>query len=111
MTDDETTHTPGPWQTQHTDTEGVEVVRQGSEEIVSWHIATVNGAAPDDLPPHPLKSATGANARLIAAAPDLLAAARRAEKVLSWVEDRPPTAQHEEVEALEALRDAIDKAT
>jgi len=50
-------------------------------------------------------------AELIEAATELLAAARKAEQVLSWVEDKPPTAQREEVEALEELRDAIDKAT
>jgi len=112
MTDDETTHTPSPWQIRHTDSA---LTRVGPPDE-GWDVAEVH--LPDGHMSTPIREVPAeshfrekANAKLIAAAPDLLAAARKAEDVLSWVEDEPPTAQREEVEALKGLRDAIDKAT
>ena len=50
-----------------------------------------------------------ANARLIAAAPTLLAAAVRAEAIMAVLRPRSDTAEY--LEAMHKLRDAIDKAT
>jgi len=103
MNDDETTHTPGEWESGITSAEDRRIAI----------ICGKNGRKlVDIIAEQPISAGEAeANAQLFLAARDLLEAAQKAEDVLSWVEDKPPTAQREEVEALESLRDAIEKAT
>lgn len=79
-------HTPGPWRVHVSRTDDLE------------YVVTNEG--------HKVAFPYGHNARLIAAAPDLLEAAKHAEEILSLY-----VAQTGEPgEALEALRIAITKA-
>ncbi len=81
-------HTPGPW-INH---DGI--IRDNSPE--GWLVATCRFNPKDD-----------ANARLIAAAPELLAAALKAESLLTQLIER---GVYLEPGALRELRDAIAKA-
>lgn len=109
-------HTPGPWEVRNlTDvfTQLGAQCRDGraADSNDGWHVADcragktfVNGQEVD------LRAAEEyANARLIAAAPDLLAAAFYAEKVIDilWVSHHANRSDA----ALEQLRTAIAKAT
>lgn len=93
-------HTPGPWSLSYDDRPDME-----------WNIHVVQADAThltvcfmtSDGP-------SEANAKLIAAAPELLEAARKAEAVLArgkWLDTSPDP----EAVALRELRAAIDKAT
>ena len=97
-----TQHTPGPWMVRHdflcsdkTLTVGVAAVNIGSESgAVAWPTGT-NEA--QEL----------ANARLIAAAPDLLDALKEARRCLAWACEQRPEFQAER----NAVDAAIAKAT
>lgn len=69
-------HTPGPWLTEGG------LIKDAQREI----LATVHGAGfyPDD----PGKEVGNVNARLMAAAPDLLAALKRLESRIGWCDSR-----------------------
>lgn len=88
-------HTPGPWHSG-TDRNGAPFVIAGGVEKIAncWHPVSGDGYA---------------NARLIAAAPDLLEAARAAYKVIDilWVSHHANRSD----DALEKLRAAIDRAS
>ena len=79
-------HTPGPW-TQH----GIYISKDGND--YEYPVASVSTIIPDDE--------AWANARLIAAAPDLLAALESLEKMTS---DLPLPSVHN------VIRAAIEKA-
>jgi hypothetical protein len=90
------THTPGPWTVFHGKQGQIEIDQdgeRGAPSLASVHFPS-NGLG---------KEINDANARLIAAAPDLLKAARSA---VDWMDDgighKPPF--------LDALRAAIAKA-
>lgn len=63
----ETPHTPGPW--------GIERARDSDSVLIYQHGSDGMGVVAA-VWPHPFKGVTAANARLIAAAPELLAALR-----------------------------------
>ena len=97
-------HTPGPW-SFHWETEKQEwaiVVDKNSRVIANVNTET----APDIFcAPANQKMPAVANAQVIAASPDLLAAAEAAEL---WIATLPHTQGEEEV--IEALNAAIAKA-
>ena len=89
-----TKHTPGPWE-----------MNVGQDGAVVYHpdqgtIADI----PMDLSAHPH------NARLVAAAPDLLEVLVEAEKIIADFDDRDELAS-EDVGVLKSIRAAIAKAT
>lgn len=99
-----TTHTPGPWRVE----EGLdpmlqayypEVVADGKEAGHTRYVARLFGTNPDVRPE------TDANARLIAAAPALLAACREA-----LTEYESNDCDPDYCTAMTALREAIAKA-
>lgn len=90
-------HTPGPW-----------IWTDDPNDGCCWTHNVQTQARNADLPEYPLAKVADvsgeANARLIAAAPDLLAAA---EALLAVLEsDKPVTSR----EAYVALKDAVEKA-
>lgn len=91
-------HTPGPWEVL----EGLRTVVRGAGR---QKIAEITVPYGDDLRGHIL---TKANARLTAAAPDLLAALDRAEAFIAGFED--DETQEGVAEMLAAIRAAIAKA-
>ncbi len=101
------THTPGPW-TVKTHTSWSDLVVYASYSLGQWPICSLNKRATDKQSNHPEIEGPMqvANARLIAAAPDLLAA-------LEGIIDLA-TAHDYETEKMEAIvvaRAAIAKAT
>lgn len=90
-------HTPGPWSlnTQYADTE----IRGPAESGVLIAVMSPWGVAADEPSPQ------HANSRLIAAAPDLLAAAQAAWNCIA---ELPPTQAR--VEVAQMLQTAIEKA-
>lgn len=77
-----TPHTPGPWEIRHesTDPEWAVVVATGGRIV-----ANVNAETGPDIPPLvSTKMPRDANARLIAAAPDLLEALQRTVEALEY---------------------------
>ena len=76
-----TTHTPGPWHYQGVGS-GYEITARTSlgAKFAGYHIATVIKDSPGFEPVS--RETTEANARLIAAAPELLAALEHAEHYL-----------------------------
>ena len=100
-------HTPGPWTYESDHTHRQFNIRMLGHLIGTRHICTVN-----DLPPHVLanrdQSTAEANARLIAAAPAMLAALDRAEAFISGFED--DDTQEGVTEMLAAIRAALANA-
>lgn len=104
-------HTPGPWTYEGDHTHRQFNIRMLGHLIgvrdEAKHICTVN-----NLPPHVLanrdQATAEANARLITAAPDLLAALDRAEAFIAGFED--DDTQDGIPEMLAAMRAAIAKA-
>lgn len=104
-------HAPGPWTYESDHTHRQYNIRMLGHLIgtraEAKHICTVN-----NLPPHVLanrdQSTAEANARLIAAAPDLLAALDRAEAFISGFED--DDTQEGVTEMLAAIRAALANA-
>lgn len=99
-------HTPGPWE--------VGSAAEGSslhmDRMVYCDDALGSRVADCSKSGHGISVAQErANARLIAAAPDLLAVARRAEAVLTIVAPRIHTAEY--LETLAELRAALSRAT
>lgn len=97
MTQPTTQHTPGPWKI-------VPGVRGYEHSIMG-----TDGDAACDVPEtsHPTTTAE-ANARLIAASPDLLEVARFA---VHYIESNTPGNQTTDLEAVAKIRAAIAKAT
>ena len=85
-------HTPGPWKAikRGVNDEHVILPSERHRSAESWYIASTTGNVPEDA----------ANARLIAAAPDMLAAL---QETLSHITPRNP--------AYDIIRDAIHAAT
>lgn len=94
-------HTPGPWVVGPADDT---VVTHLGKDGVRYEVAAIDGDynEPDEWP------VMEANARLIAAAPDLLSAAHSALFVLRIVYERSPGTN--EAGAITALEEAIAKA-
>jgi len=96
-------HTPGPWSLSDSFDRVERRVKHGDNPPLVWDIASgINSAHPDYLP----RAEQIANARLIAAAPELLAAARLA---VAWAEQVP--APYRDWPHVAAARAAIAKAT
>jgi hypothetical protein len=98
-------HTPGPWQVNLT---------RVDHAIVRWHIASEKHGSAFPICEHVIESEpTGAeqlaNARLIAAAPDLLARLIECEEQLRGVTGALPGSDSAEV--CDAARAAIERAT
>ena len=72
-------HTPGPWVAAEEDWHGLPITAADREGMV--HICMVPTGFRE-----PFEIEQQANARLIAAAPDMLAALREAERILSGLE-------------------------
>ena len=94
-------HTPGPWR-------AVELPHYYGriQEIVAENLRTV---AQCELRPAGKREETAANARLIAAAPELLFALEQATKILCHLDEAIPAIAIEE--AINDAREAIAKAT
>lgn len=98
-------HTPGPWNVAYYGYTERPVIKHGSQSI-----ADVRGCELDDTTTHSL-----ANARLIAAAPDLLAALKLALPCVEYAEIETASKGQNEahdkcLSALEWIREAIAKA-
>jgi hypothetical protein len=100
----EVKHTPGPWiitqESYGTVIRGAEVVREsdGYEYPFREYVASTWGERSDT---------TDADARLIAAAPEMLDALRRASMALAWASDREPVL----IDDYNAVNDIIARAT
>jgi len=106
--------TPGPWFVAHHELTDIHVCAPDAGNVDDpWNIAVVIGAC--GYPSDPRSGSTEANARLIAAAPDLDAAAREIDRLLLVIESAVRNADpvhHEAVlAALKANRTAIAKAS
>lgn len=105
-------HTPGPWEATCTTGAGWSV-RRMHERPGYKGLAPICSMAwwQFDIPDIIDDNISSANAHLIAAAPDLLAACRAADDAIGeWLYDGQPK-EHNPSEALEMLRAAIAKAT
>ena len=102
-----TAHTPGPWTYRDTDNDAFEISTDGTHYYREG-IATVWSAAATYTD---LRNTGEANARLIAAAPDLLEAAQALTDLLLYTAVRPKEAQPETNRRVDALLAAIAKAT
>lgn len=96
-------HTPGPWEANYTTVDGA---------IVRWHISSQKHGSAYPVCEHMIESAPEsseqiANARLIASAPDLLAACLMVANKLTG-HHRPTTADLNEMQS--AVNAAIAKA-
>lgn len=96
-TDVKTAHTPGPWEI-----DGIAVVGGGQDICFMGEFAQYAGDRPRMAPNHE------PNARLIAAAPDLLMAAKAV--VIRWDTPIWKDAEHT-AQVIDLLREAIAKAT
>ena len=98
------THTPGPWEVAADDRNGQAVVRAEHNEVATcWHHCVGS-----------IEKEMRANARLIAAAPELLAAATLGLKVAeSWIHDQLDGTKFlaDALAELDSVRAAIAKAT
>jgi hypothetical protein len=99
-------HTPGPWQFQANSTDTALLI-EGDVLVasMSWHSSSRQR--------HPLRSESQANARLIAAAPELLAALQALHRMcrdcdLETQAQRPTEQQYND--AMDAAEAAIAKA-
>lgn len=91
-------HTPGPWTIEYPMGDDLHVIVQANKPTYEWSfIATITADAEDGRERIP-KAVAAANARLIAAAPKMLAALERAER---WIE------QGGAVSPLDDIHDAI----
>ena len=98
-----TQHTPGPWIAGGR-TKFSQTIPVRTNDI---NICDVFGTALSDMPGHPMNKTQTANARLIASAPDLLAALESCSFTLEAMRDNDP-----DVSALvDQARAAIAKAT
>lgn len=94
-------HTPGPWDWSHREIPGgnysTQVYDANGKEIatIAWYPVRENNVT---------TTSRVANARLIAAAPDLLSATIQVEAILAQIIDQPS-------DTLNKLRAAIAKAT
>ena len=90
------THTPGPWAARYHESTDSYTIHVAGRSWESYAVAEVSDCVQDE-----------ANARLIAAAPDLLAALERIEPILS----RMYGAQAADLPPVQIVRAAIAKAT
>ena len=99
-------HTPGPWSLSDSFDRGERRVKHGDNPPLGWGIASgINSAHPDYMP----RAEQIANARLIASAPELLAALEELERLTVWVGGQNPV--HDAIEnAKRSARAAIAKA-
>lgn len=98
----ETKHTPGPWHVEPEEASEHRGLAICAEDAV---VATIT---PDENGPFPLDDTDRANAQLIAAAPDLLAALKAARLMLyAWKGSRP--AEHGPHPELDAEIDRAEK--
>ncbi len=103
MTITKAAHTAGPWEMHPVG-------------LAQGHFFISRAGIPHgwiaDIGPHPIDDASErtANARLIAAAPELLESSEAVEKILAPFVDAKMSAPHM-IEAVQALRAAIAKAT
>ena len=104
MTSTKTKHTPGPWRI---DPE-YEFDIQGANGTVE--VAVIIDDAPSWKVPGPDFDTAAANARLIAAEPELLEALKRAERDLVHLLDRDGRGESVNDPTLEIVRAAIAKA-
>jgi hypothetical protein len=91
-------HSPGPWRVHEDDPKLIVCFYEGNLKHPMLVAKSHNWGEPE---------VSDANARLIAAAPDMLAALKLAEMILSTVSLR--TEMH--AKAIAAVHDAIQKAT
>lgn len=92
-------HTPGPWKVEVKPAEFVIRSREGIRVIsTSWHHSTRN--------PYPLEKEAEANAHLIAAAPDLLAAL----EIILMTHDLSCKGEDCQISGIDLARVAIAKA-
>jgi hypothetical protein len=105
----ETKHTPGPWHVDDGTFEGIETGVYSADALIC---VAENGECMEMAFGDERWSVHEANARLIAAAPDLLAALSRLHEIAhgSWFGD-DGTDSDEERAAMVAARAAIAKAT
>lgn len=102
-------HTPGPWEVKPVDS--LDFRRPGEDGAKDLCIVAANGICPGIVWDY-LKEGE-ANARLFAAAPDMIEALREAEEALRscyQVADYPANGKSTQDMALRTVRDAIAKA-
>jgi len=98
-------HTPGPWKaSKGWDDEPDRWVVLAAKEM-AWHIATIENGQPGDC-----CDTEGATARLIAAAPEMLAALKGWLSHLDSAEDDPNNTFAHEDQLMESMRAAVAKA-
>ena len=97
-------HTPGPWYADKLQDRGAFNIFPAGATL-----ALLQVAGPAHYGAHPYALAAEANARLIAAAPELLAAAQKAESLIPHLDDMDSS--HTTASVVAALRAAIAKAT
>ncbi len=106
-TEAKATHTPGPWQALDNNHTGIDIDIK-HEPFAGGTIATIWNGADDDAP----GEMEWANARLIAAAPDLLAACNELLAMLKeWSANPDEMSGFSEFKGVHVARAAIAKAT
>ena len=100
-------HTPGPWKAELVPTSAGSAYKFPPCTAVLY-VDRMHGYAVDD----PAFAEAHANANLIAAAPDLLAACHEAAQLLCAIDslENPHTREMAKDDAIELLKDAIQKA-
>lgn len=99
----ETNHSPGPWQLEHTDRDRINVFVPSTFGI---NVLAIMECGFNE----PFESQQQANARLIAAAPELLAAAKAVLDGLNARIDAAPMTDVPVFDGIAALHSAIAKA-
>ena len=92
-------HTPGPWRAGYSIAGPIATVVDSNENVLCEMVKPAEGLAASD-----------ANGRLIAAAPDLLEALKKAEESLAVAASYVNMEQKRMRSNLESIRDAIAKA-
>ena len=101
-------HTPGPWYALRGQRNISIRHKTGDRLLPMVNVASVRGQFPTDCP----YGSSEANARLIAAAPDLAAAVRRqVENIERWRETGIPASPEESKSIYEQLLAALTRAT
>lgn len=103
---DDVEHTPAPWQLTLNPKLGPKIWGTDGDMIAKIKGGVSKSRVSDDSPTPEWKH----NALLIKAAPDLLRAAKEAEKVLDRIREQVAYDAEDEEDALDELSYAIDKA-